>query len=339
MICLALAACGFGSGSGDDDVLGGSRTVTGEVVSFESDDAIAGAASISTSGLDPAPIVTAQGSSFTIDGIPENSTFQILGAVTPTHRATFQTVSVVASDVSDVRVRLLSESYLATLASGFGVTPSAAKGILLARLVDGAGAAKAGVPGSNLVVAGANGPFFLDAEMMPQTGATATSASGWVVFFELPVGVVELGQAAAPTVVLEMAASPVAAGSVTLATIKVTDGAPVLPTNVSFSQQIVPIFALPPTGRGCVACHSGGGPGKDLGGLNLGGGVNLSYTELLEERPNVRVNLAMPERSLLMTMPSRESPPDRHPNTTFTSSTDPDYLKILVWIREGAKKN
>ena len=43
--------------------------------------------------------------------------------------------------------------------------------------------------------------------------------------------------------------------------------------------------------------------------------------------------------SQLLTYPSREDPPDRHPNVTFTSPLDPDYLKILVWIREGAKDN
>jgi len=47
----------------------------------------------------------------------------------------------------------------------------------------------------------------------------------------------------------------------------------------------------------------------------------------------------MPEKSLLLTMPSAESPPDSHPNVTFTGPQDPDYLKILVWVREGAKDN
>ena len=49
--------------------------------------------------------------------------------------------------------------------------------------------------------------------------------------------------------------------------------------------------------------------------------------------------LAAPETSKVLTMPSYESPPDAHPNVTFTGPQDPDYLKILVWIREGAKQN
>ena len=121
----------------------------------------------------------------------------------------------------------------------------------------------------------------------------------------------------------------------TLADATVTAGAQVLPTNVSFVGSVFPIFS----NRGCVACHSGGGIGKDLGGLHLDGGANLAYRELVEERPNTRVKLATPEQSLVLTYPSREDPADRHPNITFASATDADYLKILVWIREGARNN
>jgi hypothetical protein len=104
---------------------------------------------------------------------------------------------------------------------------------------------------------------------------------------------------------------------------------------VSFSRQIVPIFSA----RGCVNCHSGGGIGKDQGNLTLAGSSNLIYKELVEERPNTRVRVAAPETSLVLTMPSAEVPPDAHPNVTFTGPRDPDYLKLLVWIREGAKQN
>lgn len=107
-----------------------------------------------------------------------------------------------------------------------------------------------------------------------------------------------------------------------------------LPSNVSFATQIMPIFDA----RGCVACHSGNGPGKDLGGLQLDGGTPKVYSELTHENP-LRVQKAMPEQSLVLTMPSAENPPDAHPVVTFMNAEDPDYLKLLVWIREGAKNN
>ncbi len=336
-LALCTTGCLFG-GDDDagDDTVGGARTVTGDVVDFQTNEPVASAASVTTSGLSPAPRIETEGASFTISGVPENSAFQILAGVPPTHRTTFsESVVVGTDDVANVHAPVVSEAFLAMLATSFQVTPTAARGVLLAQVVDGAGAAKAGVANSNFVVAGGvSGPYFLDANLMPAPTLTATSASGWVVFFEVNPGLVELGQPAAPTVTLEMPTSPVNAGAVTIARVKASDGAPKLPTNVSFATQIFPIFSA----RGCKACHSGNGPGRDLGGLTLDGSTNLAYRELMSEDPT-RVRVTTPETSLLLTMPSREDPPDRHPNVTFTSALDPDYLKILVWIREGAKDN
>ena len=334
---LFTAACT--TDAPDDGVLGGSLRVTGTVTDFQTGTAIAGAASVSTTALDPTPKITVEGATFTIDGIPENSAFQVLASVPTTHRATYsQLIEVVSDDVDDIQVKTVSEQFLASLATGFGVTPSAAKGVLLLHLVDAAGTAKAGVAASDIVLAGAAGasaPKFLDANMSPAPTAMTSSASGWAVVFEVPSGIVALGTPATATATLEMASSPVAAGAVTIAEVKVTDGAPTtLPTNVSFTQSVFPIFSK----RGCVACHSGGGPGKDLGGLMLDGGANLAYKELTQENP-ARANPQMPEKSLVLTMPSAESPSDGHPNVTFTGPQDPDYIKILVWLREGAKLN
>lgn len=333
---FALIACG-GDDTGGEVPLGGSLTVTGDIVDFQTGATITTGASVSTSGLLPAPQVTTSGSTFTITEIPENSAFQVLAGAPPTHRATFSAAVVVTnSDVDGVKAPAVSEAFLDSLATSFGVTPTAARGVLFVKLVDGAGVAKAGVAGSDLVVTGGViGPKFLDADLTPLPNATTSTTSGWAVFFEVPVGVATLGMAVNQTVTLEMASSPVNAGTVTLAEAKVTDGAQMLPTNVSFLTSVYPIF----TSRGCVACHSGGGPGKDLGGLHLDGGANLAYRELVTERPNTRVKLATPEDSTVLTMPSREDPPDRHPNITFASPSDPDYLKILVWIREGALNN
>ncbi len=339
LACLALAFAVGCTDNSSSDVLGGSLSVSGTVHDFSSGDEITGAASVSTTALSPLPTVTVEGASFTIDGIPENSVFQILASVPTTHRATnSQVIEVTRSDLDGVKVPTVSEQFLSTLATGFGVTPSAANGVLLVHLVDGSGTAKANVDGGNLVLAnaaGANGPKFLDAAMMPAPTATASTASGWAVFFEVPPGAITLAQAATADVTLDMATTPVGAGAVTIAEVKVTDGAPTtLPTNVSFMNQVYPIF----TKRGCVACHTGGGPGKDLGGLMLDGSANLAFKELTQENP-LRANPSMPEMSLVLRMPSAESPPDAHPNVTFTGPTDPDYMTILAWITEGAKLN
>jgi hypothetical protein len=334
LIAIVLTACNFDSGPSGP--LGGALTVKGNVVDFQTGAALGVDAIVSTSGLEPAPKVTSQGAAFTIEAVPENSAFQILAAAQPTHRSTFsQAVVVAADDLSGVKAPAVSEAFLASLAIAFGVTPTAAKGVMFVHLVDAAGKPRAGVIAANLQITGVALPHFLDANLMPAPTATMSSSSGWAVFFEVPVGIVSLNQPAGAAVTLDMALSPMNAGTVTIADAKVTDGARVLPTNVSFATQIVPIFQT----RGCQACHSGGGIGKDLGGLTLDGPSSKIYKELVDERPNTRVRVATPETSMVLTMPSRESPPDRHPNVTFTGPQDPDYLKLLVWIREGAKEN
>jgi len=101
----------------------------------------------------------------------------------------------------------------------------------------------------------------------------------------------------------------------------------------------VPIFTM----RGCENCHSGNSVGADLGDLTLNGSANLIHKELTVEisptHAKTRVDLAMPEASLVLTMPSLEAPPDAHPNVTFQSPSDPDYLILLAWITEGALEN
>ncbi len=81
----------------------------------------------------------------------------------------------------------------------------------------------------------------------------------------------------------------------------------------------------------------------DLGGLALTGSDSAIHTELTAEASptfgTIRVNLADPASSLILTMPSLEDPADSHPNSTFTSTTDPGYVAILGWIQGGAPLN
>src|SRR5262245_41834967 len=184
-VALALAACTHNDDSSGP--LGGSRTVTGSVIDFETKAEVSGTASVSTTALDPAPKITVEGSRFTLDGVPENSAFQILATVAPTHRGTYSPViEVGVADVDNAKAFAVSEQFLTGLASGFSVTPTAAKGVLLLHLVDATGAPKAGVAASNLVLAnapGASAPKFLDAMLHAAPSATTSSTSGWVAFF------------------------------------------------------------------------------------------------------------------------------------------------------------
>lgn len=308
-------------------------TVHGQVVDFQTGMAVDAVTDVTVAGLIPPPQVERQGASFTLTGVPENSAFEVL-ATAAMHRPTYSPAVVTTSGI-DLKAPAVGEAFVAGLATAFGTVPSPAKGIVLLHLVDAMGRPQSGIAASDFAITGSTGPRFLDGNLAAAAAATASSTSGWAVFFDVPPGLVGLTQGSSSATTIDMPSLPSAAGAVTIAEGKVTRGAPVLPSNVAFAAQVVPIFSA----RGCVACHSGGGPGKDQGGLTLAGSDNLIYRELVQERPGIRVNLAMPEHSLVLTMPSAEDPPDAHPTIVFTGPRDPDYLKLLVWIREGAKQN
>ena len=329
---LALAGCA----DGGNDAADGALSVSGSVVDFATGDLVEGSVTISTRGLEPPPTVTIDGSWYELDAVVPHSVFHVLAGAPPTHRSTYgAAIEVTDQDLSAVEITAVSEAYLADLVDAFGVSPSAATGVLLAQALDESGDPVAGIAATAFTPPeNALGPFFLDAELAPDAAATETSASGWVVFFEVEPGVVGLLAEPDSGVTIEMPLSPVAPAAATIATLRVTDGGVELPANVSFANDVRPIFEV----RGCQNCHSGSGPGRDLGNLTLDGSSNLIHRELTEEEAG-RVNLEVPEDSLVLTMPSAEDPPDNHPNITFTGPLDPDYLTILVWIREGALEN
>ncbi len=333
---LALGGCGIFSPA--DEPVGGSVRVEGRIVDLVTGQPIAGAASVVTSGLVPPPTITVQGSTFVIDDILEHSVFHAQAAVPPSHHATSSAIEVQRDDRDDVEVPVVAEAFLAQLTSGFGVSPGATRGVLLAQVVGDSEQPRSGIAAASFQLeggAGIQGPYFLDAAMAPAPAATATSSSGWVVYFEVAPGVVGLRASASGNLTLDMPVSPVNAGVVTVARVRATDGIPGVPVNVSFSQQVFPIF----TARGCVGCHAAGnGPGRELGGLTLNNDPNNVYKELTVERAG-RVVVAAPETSTLLTKPSLESPPDGHPNSTFTSPLDRDYRIIRTWIAEGARQN
>jgi hypothetical protein len=334
--------------SGDgflDNGDGGAPTVkvTGQVVAFETEAAIAGSVTVSTSGLTPPPSVSISGSSFTLSDVLTDSVFSILAGSPPDYRTTYNVAPAVAkADVSGVKAYVVKETTIADFATGFSVTPTAGKAVVFAHFVDAMGAGVAGIPSAAIQINGAapvSGPHYLDGTKMPMAGAGMTSTSGWVVFFNVDPGLVAVTTPMGSMYTFATAQAPTAANLATVVEVRATMGTQMIPTNVSFANQVIPIF----TSRGCINCHSGNGPGKDLGGLTLNGGAPKIYTELtVELSPNtgtLRVDTAMPEKSLVLTRPSAENPPDVHPTIVFPSNTDPDYLILLGWIKEGAKNN
>jgi hypothetical protein len=343
-----LVACVDDDPAGDDvgDVgdPASTYTMTGRVIDFRTLEPIAGQAVVATDGITPPPRVGVQGADFEITAIPPGSVFHVLAGASLGYHSTYAgAYEVVDDDLHGARVRAVSDAYAADLRATFGV-PASGGGVLIAQLVDEAGEPLAGVDRDALEINGSNdfiGPFFLDDALEPDPRLDATGVSGYVVFFDIPPGLVAINGATGSGYSMTMTPSPVAGSAVTLATVSTAVGDdPVLPSNVSFEADVLPIF----TRRGCATCHSKKEIGNEVGGLSLDERDRAKiYKEVVEElsgRYGVpRVDLANPESSLILTQPSPEDPPDAHPNVTFRGPTDLDYQLILVWIREGALKN
>ena len=321
-----------------------SVAVSGQVVDFESGKPLAGAATMATAALAPPPSVSVSGASFTISGVPPFSVFYVITGSPPDHRLTYNAPTVVKDQpLTNVTQMSVADAYLAQLRAGFNVTAASGTATVLVHVVDGNGKSLAGIAGSALVpsAAGLAGPFFLDASLQPAATAKATSASGWLVYFDVPPGTITFGAGAGFSVLA--ADTPTAADAVSLVDAEVVPATTTAPppgaTPISFQQTVLPIFI----NRGCYNCHSGNGTGRRLGGLVLDGAPMKIWTALVQTTsPNfgtTRVDLKDPPKSLVLTMPSYENPPDAHPTVVFTSSSDPDYQKILGWIVEGAKFN
>jgi hypothetical protein len=344
-LTLMFAGCGDdGGGAGDGDGGTGdvaSLSVSGSLVDFSTGDALSGSATVSTDGLSPPPTISVTGADFVIEGIPPYSNFHLLVGSPPDYRSTYSSIIETEDvDLSGLTFETLSEDFIDSLYTTFNVTEADGTSLVVAKLVDDQGAPVAGIPAAAFDLdATADGPHFLDADKLPNAALTESSSSGYVVVFNVTPGLVSFVADPDADVSMLMADSPVAARAATLAEIVVQNGAIVIPTNVSFSQQIIPIFET----RGCVSCHSGSGIGKDEGGLHLNGEAQKMYRELVEEisdnHAKVRVDVAIPADSLMLTLPSKEDPPDVHPNSTFLSNADPDYLLFLGWVTEGALNN
>lgn len=342
-LALFVAACGdSGNETGDPLDPDARYSVSGTVYDLATGEPLEVAASVSTENVSPAPSITMNGASFTMEGVPANSTFHALASAAPDYRATYNlAIEVGSASVQDVELFAVRESYLAQLVQGFGLTPAFGTGIIIARAYGEDGQPYEGLPAAAFdLPAGVSGPYFLDVELTPNPALTATSASGFVVLFDVSPGLTSVSALDGSGYGLSMPTSPVAASAVTYTNLTVREGGvEPLPTNVSFQNDIAPIFIT----RGCVNCHDGGGIGKDLGGLHLNGAAEKMYRELTEEMSPTylvyRVDRLDPAASLMLTMPSLEDPPDSHPFATFTGDDDPDYQMILAWIAEGALRN
>ena len=345
LLALLSVACGSDNSSDSENVDAGVETysISGSAVDFETGAPIQTSVTVTTDGLSPAPAVTLTESRFEVNGIPPHSVFNLLVGSPPNYRSTYgASISIETSSLNDIQVEVASEQYLSDLADELGVAPATGMSVLFVKLVDEQQIPLAGVSANDMSLSeptGAIGPFFLDENKLGDVNAQESSSSGYVVYFNVSAGKTNLRQEG-NALTIEMPISPIANTAVTIGRATVRQGADDIPTNISFRDDIVPIF----DDRGCTLCHTGGGVGKDLGGLFLdGGSVNRIYKEVTEEISDKfqtpRIDIQTPLMSLMTKLPSADAEPGTHPNVTFASPQDIDFRKIQAWISAGALDN
>ncbi len=334
VVLFSLFGCG-----GDDEE--SSYQMSGTVNDFTTQTVIEGVATIATQGLKPPPMIEVTGADYVLSEIPPASVFDIL-AGSPGFINTYNAATTIDNeDVENKQLFIFPSAYPTEVAAAAGVTPTDATGIVIAKVLGGDGKVLAGVSADVFELpAGVQGPFFFDADRTVDPGLAETSASGLFVLFDVPVGLFRIASAPGQDLVVSMAEVPVevSTSTLTLADVRVTDKDEAgLPQDVSFANDVVPIFER----RRCIACHVKG-KGKNK---NPDGGLNLANGDIYKEITNPdapelpRIDKNDPANSKLLTYPSREDPPDSHPNVTFTGPEDRDYQLILVWIQEGALDN
>ncbi|MFZ9889545.1 MAG: DUF4215 domain-containing protein, partial [Myxococcota bacterium] len=168
--------------------------------------------------------------------------------------------------------------------------------------------------------------------------ASDTAAAGGFILFDVPIGINKsayVGVAySASAVNFPPRFITVGAGEVGVVTLRSADEAPPIVELVNFDLDVYPLF----TQYGCNVCHRQGGPGATV--LRLDEQPDAVHASLTS--PSTTCGAAAykscvnePERSLLLTMPLLEDPPN-HPNASFADTNNPGYVTIKTWIEQGA---
>lgn len=294
---------------------------------------------IETVGVSPVQMATAgSDGSFTLVSVPING-FVLLTVVAADHVPSVSSAILVGEDpLEGVIAQAVSDADVALFESGFAVTSTAGRGVVLGRAQTLAGAGISAVAAiSVLSSAGAfEGPYFIAADGSPAPGALETTADGGFLFFNVIAGDLSVA-ATASNLVFESQATVVMANSWSIVTLP-GDGpgvggsptpTPGPPGPQSFADDIVPIF----TSRGCTGsgCHR---PPTNGGGLRLNQSAGQIYAAVLS-----RCNTANPPNSLLLTKPLFEAAPNHIGGNVFLTTNDPDYQRMLRWITDGAPNN
>jgi hypothetical protein len=179
------------------------------------------------------------GGQVTVEGILQQSIFRVR-TTTPTHETTISALLAVADeDVTNAIVEVVPPQLIAD-AYDTSRRLDRESGVIVSRLRDIAdGAPMAGIAGDAFTIGETT--VFLDGEGAVSGDAPASTASGVALLLNVPAGLVEL-ESALPEHYFDAPLARVESSGVTLVNIDVGLDPPPIPTNVSFENDVMPIF-------------------------------------------------------------------------------------------------
>lgn len=327
---FAVLACDFSGASPETDQPS-YLTLSGTAVDFLTGDAVE-IGSVEVLGPTNAE-VSIDGSRFEVSNVLAFSVVHLLISA-PGYASTISEGVVIEEDDAELTAVVVERGYAEDLALTYGV--DAGSTLALVQALDENNVPREGLSGTVFGAVGAQ-PRFLDEFLDADPGRIETTGPSWLAFYGVPTGVLDLTAVVAPFVVRAPGA-PIRSDTVTIIRAVVTEEELELPRGLSWKYEVFPILSA----RGCLQCHRKNEEGAVVGNLDLDKS-NEAHTALVFESSPVtggpRVNLNNPMRSLVLTKPSLESPSDGHPNATFASPLDEDYLRVLGWITDGAPRN
>lgn len=350
------------NGGDDDDVDAGDDvdgsadpallSVSGKTVDYFTSTPLE-SVTLGTEGMTPA----ASGSSDATGNyelrVPPGSVFYASAAranYRPTRSAPIRVAgdSLVMTDLTLVSVNDSRRQY-----TSLGLTPTAGRAVLFGLLIRNNGMPLEGIPLADITLVDAQqapvglGPYFFGANgdlVSNATLAVSTAFAGKarVGFLDVPPGTYTLkvtytagtgGGGGTPEIrTYEIPIEAIADGA-TLAMTGGGDDDMTPPAGArTFTLDVYPRLQKAANGGlGCANCHTAGGVAAILQYDLPLADAYAAITGL----PGVVNPAATAAQSLLLTKPLYEDPPN-HPNATFLTTLDPDYIVILEWIQQGA---
>lgn len=286
--------------------------------------------------------------SFTLANIPPASSFYVSVTGGTNYLATRNDAIRVTDTSVQQNLYAVSKIDCQRQYVSLGITPPTGQALLIGDLRKNNGTPYEGIKATDITLVDANGapvpgvqgPYFFgpngDVVSLATIAVSTTyNGSARVAYLSVPPGNWMLkvaytdGQGNPQTFIVP---SMTTADGVTLVSTGHDGGTGQTAGNLTFTKDVYPLLQRAALGgQGCANCHNGT---ELAGGLAYDGPAGDVYAKIMGTAGVV--DKLAPAKSMLLTMPLYENPPDLHPNATWLTMQDPAYMTVMQWISQGA---